>query len=84
MMELVRLSARCLEAGCRPDGINIGMNLGAAAGAGIAAHLHVHLVPRWAGDNNFMAVVGGARVVSQGLEHAWQRLRPHFQELDDP
>ncbi len=82
LMSLVRASATRLQAACNPQGINLGMNLGEAAGAGIETHLHMHLVPRWAGDTNFMAVTAGTRVVSQGLEHAWATLRPHFEDLD--
>ncbi len=82
MMELVRISAERLQLAVRPDGINMGMNLGKAAGAGIDDHIHMHLVPRWNGDTSFMAVVGETHVVSQGLEHAWTSLRPHFEDLD--
>lgn len=81
MMELVKDSVARLRLACRPNGINLGMNLGTAAGAGIAEHLHMHIVPRWDGDTNFMAVVGGVRVVSQDVEHAWATLAPMFEEL---
>ncbi len=82
LMTLVREATMRLEAACSPHGINMGMNLGEAAGAGIAEHLHMHLVPRWRGDTNFMSVTAGSRVVSQGLDHAWNTLRPHFADLD--
>ena len=82
LMDLVRSSVALLESVCHPTGVNVGMNLGAAAGAGIAEHLHIHIVPRWFGDTNFMAVIGGARVISQSVEHAWALLRPAFVALD--
>jgi len=56
------------------DGFNIGLNLGSAGGAGVADHLHLHIVPRWNGDNNFMAVLGNVRVMAEALEAMWQKL----------
>lgn len=64
----------------RAQGFNIGMNLGRTAGAGIDQHLHLHLVPRWNGDTNFMPVVGQTKVISQGLWDAYDALLPLFQE----
>ncbi len=62
----------------RPDGYNIGMNVGGAAGAGIAAHLHLHVVPRWNGDTNFMPVVGGVKVMPETLEQTYAKIAGAF------
>jgi ATP adenylyltransferase len=64
-----------------PQGINLGMNLGRPAGAGVLDHLHVHLVPRWTGDTNFMSVVGNVRVLPEELSRTAERLRPIFDRL---
>jgi ATP adenylyltransferase len=64
-----------LEAEYRAHGFNIGVNQGAAAGAGIRDHLHVHVVPRWTGDSNFMPVLGEVRVLPESLDATWARLR---------
>ncbi len=82
--ELADLTAHCediLRQALRPDGFNIGMNLGAAAGAGIADHLHLHVVPRWAGDTNYMTVVGEVRVIPQHLDQTYRLLKPYFERL---
>jgi ATP adenylyltransferase len=71
MLELMRLAQRTVGAqrtAMTPDGFNVGLNLGKVAGAGIADHLHLHVVPRWDGDNNFMPVIGQMRVIGQALD----------------
>ena len=67
IFSLVDISVKVLKEAMNPQGFNIGMNLGKAAGAGIAEHVHVHVIPRWEGDTNFMSVVGNVRVIPQDL-----------------
>jgi len=71
---LVRHATGALRATLKPHGVNIGMNLGRLAGAGVQGHLHTHLVPRWAGDNNFMPVIGQTRVHSIDVGPVYERL----------
>ena len=75
LMELVCRGQRLLAGVMRPEGFNVGINEGAAAGAGLKDHLHVHVVPRWEGDTNFMPVLGGARVVPEALAETCAALR---------
>jgi ATP adenylyltransferase len=78
MTDLLRLLRRCqaaLTATMRPDGFNIGVNLGKVAGAGIVEHLHIHVVPRWSGDTNFMAVIANTTVVPEALREVAAKLR---------
>lgn len=79
MMTLVQRAQLALDATYAPNGYNIGMNVGKAAGAGIAQHLHMHVVPRWIGDANFMSVVGETRVVPEELEVTYQKLLAAFE-----
>ena len=78
MMSLAQKLEAVFREVYKPDGINLGMNLGRPAGAGVADHIHLHLVPRWTGDTNFMTVVGGTRVIPEEPEQACLRLRPFF------
>ncbi|HZY32089.1 MAG TPA: HIT domain-containing protein [Candidatus Methylomirabilis sp.] len=80
--EMMALAVRCetaLRTAYRPTGINLGMNLGRSAGAGIDRHLHLHVVPRWDGDTNFMSVIHGTRVLPESLQATYGRLRPLLQ-----
>ncbi|HEV2834930.1 MAG TPA: HIT domain-containing protein [Pyrinomonadaceae bacterium] len=78
MMDLAKRSQAALREVYSPSGFNMGMNLGAAAGAGIADHLHIHMLPRWTGDTNFMTTVGEVRVLPEALEVTYQKLRVKF------
>ena len=75
LMTLARRAERVLRKVYRPDGLNLGLNLGESAGAGVAEHLHLHAVPRWSGDNNFMSVLGETRILPEMLTETYQRLR---------
>jgi ATP adenylyltransferase len=82
VIDLVGLAERALAAEYRPHGVNVGVNLGRVAGAGVAGHLHLHLVPRWNGDTNFMPIVGGTRVLPESLSRTWSRLRRALRGLE--
>ena len=75
LWDTVRRAVGAITEAYRPDGVNVGFNLGRAAGAGVPGHLHVHCLPRWVGDTNFMTTVGGARVLPETLEDTWRKLR---------
>jgi len=81
LVELIRLardSVKHLQRAYHPEGLNLGMNLGRSAGAGIAGHVHLHVLPRWAGDTSFITTVGETRVVPEDLEVTWEKLRRAF------
>lgn len=73
-----------LKAAVNPDGFNIGANLGKVAGAGVEDHYHLHVVPRWGGDTNFMPVLGHTKVLVEGLEGTWDRLAKVYEDLYGP
>jgi ATP adenylyltransferase len=76
IFSLTRLSVSLLRAAYQPDGFNIGMNLGKVAGAGVADHLHMHVVPRWTGDTNFMPIVAETKVLPESLDQTYDRIEP--------
>jgi len=79
MVELARMSEGILRNALAAEGFNLGMNVGRIAGAGIADHIHLHLVPRWGGDTNFMPVLGQTKVISEDVNSTYERLCPFFQ-----
>jgi len=74
MMKLLKKSYRLLKKVVRPQGFNIGINIGDIAGAGFAGHFHIHIVPRWKGDVNFMSTTAGTKVIAESLEELYKRL----------
>jgi ATP adenylyltransferase len=78
LMQVTQRSIDVLQRAYRPDAFNLGMNLGTPAGAGVPDHLHVHVVPRWTGDTNFMPVLGETKVLPESLEQTYERLEPFF------
>ena len=84
LMVLTQHAESALGDAYHPDGMNVGINLGRTAGAGIVDHVHLHVVPRWNGDTNFMTVVGEVRVLPETLEATAARLRPIFERLGKP
>ncbi|MGH7741535.1 MAG: HIT family protein [Candidatus Eiseniibacteriota bacterium] len=82
LMELAALAERALAVEYRPHGFNLGANLGKVAGAGFPGHLHLHVVPRWNGDTNFMPVTGGTKVLPESLSRTWARLKSSIRTLE--
>jgi ATP adenylyltransferase len=78
MMAFAGTAIRAMREDSGPHGFNLGMNLGQVAGAGIADHLHLHLVPRWGGDTNFMPIIGQTKILPELLAETYRRLRPYF------
>jgi ATP adenylyltransferase len=81
LMHLAQLTEAAFRAAYRPEGINFGLNLGEAAGAGVAEHLHLHALPRWNGDTNFMTVTAETRVLPEELKVTWKRMRDAYAVL---
>ena len=84
LTEIMQLAQKCMDIlrqEFKAEGFNLGLNEGAIAGAGIAEHIHFHIVPRWAGDTNFMPVTGHAKVLVQGLLESYDVLKPYFDEI---
>ena len=81
LMTISQLCVRAFKSGLRPQGINLGMNLGKVSGAGVADHIHLHLVPRWQGDTNFMPIFAQTKVVSVGLADTYRLLKKEFKSL---
>ena len=80
MMELTSQCTTVLNSTYKPQGFNLGVNMGEAAGAGVPGHVHIHIVPRWKGDTNFMSSVGQTRVLPEALEVTFERVKNEFQE----
>ena len=80
LMALTQRSIGVVQRGYQPDGFNVGMNLGRSAGAGVPDHLHVHVVPRWNGDTNFMPVLADTKVLPETLDQSYERLAPLFHD----
>lgn len=83
MMSLVNKAVDVLQAVYEPQGFNVGLNLGEVAGAGVADHLHMHIVPRWGGDTNFMSALGQTRVLPESLSDTYRRVKAMWESFED-
>jgi len=81
MMQLVKLSMKAIRRAFNPDGFNIGVNIGRVAGAGVPGHVHIHVVPRWVGDTNFMGVIAGTKTLPVSLQETYSILRKAVEEV---
>ncbi|MGD2144658.1 MAG: HIT domain-containing protein [Anaerolineae bacterium] len=82
LMALTQLSLRVLREAYNAEGFNVGANIGGAAGAGVDDHVHMHIVPRWAGDTNYMTTIGETRLIPEWIDQMYDRLRPLFERID--
>ncbi|MBU3698548.1 MAG: HIT domain-containing protein [Candidatus Kapabacteria bacterium] len=82
LMSSVRMAIRAVRNVYQPHGMNVGMNLGSAAGAGVPDHCHVHVVPRWHGDTNFMPVIGDVKVLAEAMSATWQKVADEIRRLE--
>lgn len=80
LMHLAQRAEQVLESAYNPDGLNMGLNIGTAAGAGLAQHLHLHVLPRWSGDANFMTTVANARIIPEAIDNTYQKVRQGFEQ----
>jgi len=83
IMSISNFAMKALEKELKAEGFNFGANLGKVAGAGIEEHIHYHIVPRWAGDTNFMPVLGHTKVIMDGLMETWNNLKPYFNDSEN-
>ena len=81
MWKIAQLCVKAIKSGLKPQGMNLGMNLGKVAGAGVADHIHLHIVPRWQGDTNFMPVFAQTKIVSVGLSNTYKVLKKELEKV---
>jgi len=85
IIDINRLLVRAIKAikvSLKPDGFNIGINQGKIAGAGLVDHIHIHLVPRWSGDTNFMPIIGETKVISEGLKETYKKIKKGIEQIE--